>query len=118
VDSLREINNKLGHLMGDEVLYEVAKILKENVRSSDMVFRYGGDEFLIVLVETDGCGMQTIARLKKAVEEWNSRWKNKLLGLKLRLSMGFSVWSPDDPKELREVLEEADKLMYMDKGSR
>ena len=61
VDHFKRINDTHGHPVGDEVLRQVAEAVTENVRPSDFVFRYGGEEFLVVLVETSLHQAATIA---------------------------------------------------------
>ncbi|HVN23771.1 MAG TPA: diguanylate cyclase [Syntrophorhabdales bacterium] len=70
LDNFKEINDTHGHLAGDAVLKEVGRILKESLRSLDSVGRYGGEEFLVLLPETDGDSAKVIGeRLRKKIEE-------------------------------------------------
>ena len=69
VDHFKEVNDAYGHPVGDAVLRELAKVLRLSTRSVDLVGRYGGEEFLIILPQTDGAGTRTLAnRLRLAVE--------------------------------------------------
>ena len=69
VDFFKHINDTYGHLRGDTVLRELAKVLRLSTRSADIVGRYGGEEFLIILPQTEGAGARTLAnRLRLAVE--------------------------------------------------
>ncbi len=115
VDEFKEINSRFGHLTGDVVLSEVATLLKMAVRGSDVVVRFGGDEFLIVLADcgTDG-GQVVTGRIVKYVEDWNSA--GSLQDFKLTLSIGLTEWSPE--KSLDQVLNEADQKMYSIKGAK
>jgi len=113
VDRFKEINDRFGHQMGDRVLQEVAKLLQEQVRTNDLVIRYGGDEFLVVLLETDG-GTEVIKeRITEAVVKYNET--NPLLKFPVRLSIGDAYWGPDEKRAIEEVLAEADRRMYKEK---
>ena len=69
VDRFKLVNDNFGHTVGDEVLRQFARVLQENTRESDMVFRYGGDEFVIALQDTQLAGGSELAqRIRKAVK--------------------------------------------------
>jgi diguanylate cyclase (GGDEF)-like protein len=112
LDNFRDVNNRYGHLKGDEVLREIAELLLKNVRASDMVFRYGGDEFLILMPETDSEAKQAVSRLRRAMGGWNKR---SGLDCKVGISIGMTSWSPKEERGIEEVLEEADRWMYQAK---
>ena len=110
VDHFKEVNDRYGHLRGDEVLRQVAELIQSNVRESDHVFRYGGDEFLIVMPETNGSAQNVMARLREAMARWNEQ--SGLGDLHLGLSMGMAVWDPSEDKSIDELLREADEALY------
>jgi len=99
--------------MGDKVLQAVAGILQRDVRNSDIVVRYGGDEFLIVLPETNGETELVKERILAEVARRNET--NPLLEFPVTLAMGSVHWSPDSGRSMEEVLAEADRLMYENK---
>ena len=120
VDGFRVINNKLGHLQGDEVLKNVARMLEKNVRDADCVIRYGGDEFLIFMPETNGQGdAQLVAdRLRQEIGSVLEGTGADELGLSLGLSIGIYSRRPRESKTLEEILEEVDQRMYADKRAK
>ena len=113
VNRFKEVNDRFGHAMGDKVLLAVAGILLSNVRDSDVVARYGGDEFLIVLPETDG--ETELVRERILAEIAHRNMANPLLDFPVTLAIGSVHWSPDSGTSIEETLAEADKLMYEDK---
>jgi diguanylate cyclase (GGDEF)-like protein len=115
VDRFKDANTKFGHLTGDVVLADTAAVLKSSVRGSDAVFRYGGDEFLIILADTSRSGAdKVIERIRKYLFDWNRA--GTLKGFELSLSIGVSEWS--DGVTLDELLDEADREMYAVKADR
>jgi diguanylate cyclase (GGDEF)-like protein len=115
VDRFKDVNTKFGHLTGDVVLADTAAVLKSSVRGSDAVFRYGGDEFLIILADTSRSGAdKVIERIRKYLFDWNRA--GTLKGFELSLSIGVSEWS--DGVTLDELLDEADREMYVAKADR
>lgn len=110
VNQFKEINDRFGHQMGDEVLKSVASLLKDAVRESDLVVRYGGDEFLIVLMETQGECWTIVDRIEKSVSSRNRT--NELVHFPVTLSIGTASWNPSDNHSIEEVLAEADRRMY------
>jgi len=116
IDRFKEINDRFGHQMGDRVLKAVADLLVAQVRESDIVVRYGGDEFLIMLLETDGETEAVAERIRNAVAEWNKT--NELIPFAVTLSIGAAHWDPTSTEPIEQVLAEADKRMYADKRSK
>mgnify|MGYP006293873327 CR=1 FL=1 len=113
VNRFKEINDKYSHQIGDKVLREVASLLQNNVRKADTVVRYGGDEFLIMMPETNGESKSSISRLKDSLIAWNE--DSDLLNFPLTLAMGVSYWRPDQKRDIEEALKEADSNMYKEK---
>jgi diguanylate cyclase (GGDEF)-like protein len=109
VDRFKDVNTRFGHLTGDVVLADIAALLKKSVRGSDAVFRYGGDEFLIILADTSRAGAaQVVERIRAYLLEWNRA--GNLHGFELGLSIGVSEWS--DGMTLDDLLDQADREMY------
>jgi diguanylate cyclase (GGDEF)-like protein len=109
VDHFKAVNDRFGHLMGDYVLAQIASILKSCVRGSDYVVRYGGDEFLIVLSETDGPGAQTVmGRIGQRVAEWDRA--NRIGDFTIGVSMGMHQHVAGQTVE--QAVAEADARMY------
>ncbi len=113
VDRFRDVNTSFGHLTGDFVLSEIAMVLKNSVRGSDAVVRYGGDEFLIILGDSSTEGaLQVIDRIQTSMDEWNR--EGHLEKTSITLSIGVAEWT--DGKKLDEVLDVADRRMYSTKA--
>ncbi len=113
VDGFRAINNRFGHLKGDEVLKEVAICLRESVRSADRVIRYGGDEFLVFMPETDREASQIADRLRATVAGVPRR--TGIDAVEIGLSIGLYTRRPHETRSLESILEEVDRRMYADK---
>lgn len=112
VDRFKQINTRFGHLTGDFVLTEIATLLKGSVRGTDVAIRYGGDEFLIALANTNEHGAATVVnRIQDSLKEWNQ--SGNLDDFTVSLSIGTAEWI--DGKTLDEVLDFADRNMYEEK---
>jgi len=112
VDSFKAVNTRFGHVVGDQVLTEVAQVLKASVRASDTVIRYGGDEFLVLMGDTDEQQAKpAVDRLLARVDRWSQA--GAIPGYKMSLSCGLAVYSQG--ANLAEVIEAADQRMFQQK---
>ncbi len=108
LDGFKQINDKYGHMFGDRVIKETASIIKNQIRDIDYAFRFGGDEFVVMVFGDNDS-------LKKAAE----RISNKILsvsldGVFLKCSIGYAHY-PTDGSNLKDVLKLADERMYENK---
>ena len=114
LNNFKQVNDRYGHLMGDYVLAQMAGILKSCVRGSDFVIRYGGDEFLIVLSETDEPGAKIVqGRIRDKVEEWDR--VNRVGDVLISFSMGLYLHIAGNSVE--QDVAEVDTRMYADKAA-
>ncbi|HEX4160641.1 MAG TPA: PleD family two-component system response regulator [Rhizomicrobium sp.] len=112
VDYFKSINDNYGHDIGDEVLREFARRISENIRGIDLACRYGGEEFVVVMPETDPALAWTVAeRLRKSVEVTPFRISAPAGEIKVTVSIG--VAGSDDPATTAEaLLRQADQALY------
>ncbi|RNC68632.1 MAG: diguanylate cyclase [Desulfuromonadales bacterium] len=114
LDRFKQVNDTHGHLVGSQVLNEVGMLLKKSVREVDIVIRYGGDEFTIILVETGEIGAATVAeRIRRSIE-CHTFLAPEGLDIRLTASLGYACYPVDTQSKL-ELLELADKAMYRGK---
>jgi diguanylate cyclase (GGDEF)-like protein len=113
VDDLREINNRLGHLEGDAALAVVAAAFRAELRAYDLCARFGGDEFLVVLPETDEEEAVTVARRIQAWLEQNPLPTSEGM-LVVGISIGVGSLQEGEP-EIGTMLARADAAMYTEK---
>ncbi|MBI5073906.1 MAG: GGDEF domain-containing protein [Nitrospirae bacterium] len=114
MDNLKEINDTHGHQEGDLAIAEMAAILKETFRESDIIARVGGDEFVAVPVGTTGETVAVIAdRINRNIELHNTE---RARSYRLSLSFGIVDYKPDSPVSIDELLFQGDALMYEQKN--
>ncbi|KAB0666780.1 diguanylate cyclase [Oryzomonas japonica] len=116
IDSFKSVNDTYGHLVGSQVLREMGALAQKAVREVDVVIRYGGDEFTIILVET-GCdiALMVAERIRKRIES-HVFLAPEGYNIRLTCSIGYAC-CPDDTLSKYELLEMADKAMYSSKSS-
>lgn len=119
IDYFKKYNDTYGHLMGDLTLKLIAEVLKDNIRTSDILCRYGGDEFVIILPHTNLLSAMNVAeKLRKTVENYNlyrggpNKSKKQI---HLTISLGISAYRDGDTAE--ELIKQADQALYRAKKS-
>ncbi len=104
LNNFKKVNDTHGHTVGDEVLREVAKRIRESVGDGRYIIRYGGDEFIVIL-ETSP------EELLRLIEKLLKNLKMNYKGIEISAAIGSACF-PKDGKELHELIERADKRMY------
>jgi diguanylate cyclase (GGDEF)-like protein len=113
VDHFKKFNDSYGHQLGDEVLRRVAVIMRRAVRTHDLPVRYGGEEFALVLPETDMVGAMAVAeRVRRSVEADHLESQGKTI--KVTASFGVAVF-PDSALEMETLIKAADSALYVSK---
>lgn len=115
LDEFKAINDRRGHAAGDAALQRVAEILAANTRTADVVGRIGGDEFVVLLVQSEWrLGQGRARQLQRMINRSFARYNE--YRIPLRVSLGIEVYHPGDEPE--QLLRRADEAMYADKRDR
>jgi diguanylate cyclase (GGDEF)-like protein len=116
LDDMKYINDVFGHQEGDRALIGIGQILKKTFRDSDIVARFGGDEFVVLSLETLDSGTEILAnRLREHLDYYN-RYENR--PYELSVSIVISRYDPENPVDLHDLIVNADKMMYEQKNTR
>jgi diguanylate cyclase (GGDEF)-like protein len=116
LDNFKEINDVLSHDVGDQVIKETAAIFKSTFRTSDIIARIGGDEFVVFQAETAEANLDIMVnRLQEDIEIFNAQHNNQY---NLSMSIGVTSHEPNSEQSIDELLTEADELMYKHKNSK
>ncbi|MGE5726651.1 MAG: GGDEF domain-containing protein [Acidobacteriota bacterium] len=114
ITGFRRVNDSIGHTGGDVVLRQIAHLIQSKIRNSDIVIRFGGDEFLLILPEAEAAGIERlIVRLKHSIIEWAPR--AGMGDFKLRFAIGLACFNPEG--RVDETLSLAEERMLQDRGS-
>ena len=117
IDHFKQLNDRYGHHVGDQVLRDVAALLMKDMREVDTVARYGGEEFVLILPETGITGaLQVANRLRTAVEQSRFFAGSPRDVERLTISVGIAIFS-DDGRQRRELIEAADAALYAAKSA-
>lgn len=115
IDTFKTYNDRYGHLEGDRILREIAGIMKKNVRQMDTVSRYGGEEFMIILPETDLKGARTVAeKIRREVEEMSLVNEKTNEHIKITISAGVAMYEHGLSKD--NLIARADQALYQAKA--
>lgn len=118
LDKFKSYNDRYGHLAGDDLLRDLAALMTSVARRSDKIFRYGGEEFTILLLETRREHALVLAeRLRKSVEEHEFILQDSGEISHITISIGLSVF-PDDANAVKPLLKAADRALYKAKENR
>ena len=109
IDNLKPINDTMGHTAGDKAIRAVARAMRSLVRADDMLFRWGGDEFLVLMFKLPQPeASRRLEKLNKILEANCERW----IGMRLTVTVSFGVAGFTSLTDLGQAIEQADKAMY------
>lgn len=115
IDHFKQINDTFGHLAGDEVIRTVARVLNEVRREYDFAGRYGGEEFGVIIADTDLAGAQVFAeRLRERIADATVQWENRVVRFTISIglaALGSRIETP------AQWLDFADRALYASKGA-
>jgi len=113
-DHFKKINDRFGHLVGDQVLRQGAEVFGQALRDVDTLSRWGGEEYMVLLPETNGeTGLAVVQRLHRLIRE-PEQWEKLAPGLRVTVSIGMISlpWAEGRPVSLTEVLDTMDRALY------
>ncbi|MEH2026068.1 sensor domain-containing diguanylate cyclase [Nostoc sp.] len=112
LDGLKQINDTLGHDMGDALIIDAGELLKQSFRNSDIVARLGGDEFIVLISSYFKDADSIQARLQANITNFNQQQNRSY---ELSMSMGIERYSPESNMPLEQLIARSDELMYVQK---
>jgi diguanylate cyclase (GGDEF)-like protein len=116
LDHFKSVNDTHGHLIGSKLLAEIGYLIKAQLRLIDFAFRYGGDEFVVLLPQTSKDQALVVAKRLRDALRASCFCKEEGLNLNVRASIGVSTF-PHDARTAHDVIRQADGMMYMVKNS-
>jgi len=116
LDHFKQVNDTHGHLIGSKLLAEIGYLIKAQLRLIDFAFRYGGDEFVVLLPQTGKDQALVVARRLRDSLRTSMFCKEEGLDLNVRASMGVATY-PHDAKTPHDIIRQADEMMYLVKNT-
>jgi diguanylate cyclase (GGDEF)-like protein len=116
LDHFKQVNDTHGHLVGSKLLAEIGYLIKAQLRLIDYAFRYGGDEFVILLPQTGKEAALVVARRLRDTLRTSMFCKDEGLNLNVRASIGVATY-PHDAKSPHDIIRQADEMMYLVKNT-
>jgi len=114
IDKFKQVNDTHGHLTGDYVLRETAQIIRETIRTSDIPGRYGGEEFVVIMVNADAKScLASAQRICSAIHD--HKFEMNEVSIRSKISIGLAEF-PKDGETMQELIQSADTAMYTAKG--
>ncbi len=115
IDDFKVFNDSEGHLAGDEILKHISNIAKECLRVSDVIARFGGEEFTVLMPQTDKDEAFLVAeRIRQSIKEQIPKFWSSFPRDSVTVTIGISTY-PYDGKETKELIRSADKALYKGK---
>jgi len=116
LDHFKQVNDTHGHLIGSKLLAEIGYLIKAQLRLIDYAFRYGGDEFVVLLPQTGKDAALVVARRLRDSLRTSMFCKDESLNLNVRASIGVATY-PHDAKTPHDIIRQADEMMYLVKNT-
>jgi len=116
LDHFKQVNDTNGHLVGSKLLAEIGYLIKAQLRLIDYAFRYGGDEFVVLLPQTGKDSALVVAKRLRDSLRTSMFCKEEGLNLNVRASMGVATY-PHDAKTPHDIIRQADEMMYLVKNT-
>jgi len=115
IDDFKNVNDTHGHKCGDDVIVSVATIIKESIRKSDVACRFGGEEFVVLLPETDAKGAHAIAEKIRSLAQTRVACRVNSENILVSLSLGVSQYDTTKDESIEAIINRADSAMYASK---
>jgi diguanylate cyclase (GGDEF)-like protein len=118
IDNFKQINDQFGHLEGDRVLVEVVNEIRKNLFTRDIMFRYGGEEFVILFTRTSKAGVQVVnEKLRKCIESKTFYLTTDKVPVRITISIGAVIFADESDRSNLELLRIADERLLIAKNS-